>query len=366
MRAKVLLTSLAMSLLLVGQVIGQVQRVTGRVVDVEDGSPLPGLNIVLKNTDRGTTTDIEGQYVLENVSPQDTLIFSFIGYLRQQIAIGGREVIDIFMAPRAIVGEEITVVGYGTQQRREITGSVARISEETLRDIPVSSFEYAVQGQISGVDIQENSGEPGAEPNIRIRGTGSITAGNDPLYVIDGLPIHKDLNLQGTLFRRRLAFRPPASNPLATFNPSDIESIEILKDASAAAIYGSRGSNGVVLITTKKGQYGAKPSITFDSYTGTQSVANKPDMMNAQELIEYTKDARNNNYIDRFDPLNPSSANYNPDYDPNTNAGRPQDANVRIPDSYIDWDGTDTDWLDLIFSFCANYKFLYFTLRWWP
>ncbi|MFQ5677150.1 MAG: TonB-dependent receptor plug domain-containing protein, partial [bacterium] len=332
------------------KVIGQTHRVTGRVIDAEDRSPLPGLNIVVKNTDRGTTTNADGRYVLENVAPQDTLVFTYVGYRKEEIPIAGRAVIDMFMELQAIRGEEVTVVGYGTQQRREITGAVARISEATFRDIPVLSFEQAIQGQLSGVDIQENTGEPGGEPNVRIRGTGSISAGNDPLYVIDGLPISKNLGLQGTLFRRRVAFTPPPTNPLAALNPNDIESIEVLKDASAAAIYGSRGSNGVILITTKKGKAGGRPVIRFDSYTGTQSVSNKPDMMNAQEVIQYTQDARNNNYIDKYDPLNPNSANFNPNYDPTTNVGRPNDGNVRLPDKYVNWDGTDTDWLDLIFS----------------
>ncbi len=332
-------------------VIVQTHRVTGRVVDEDDRSPLPGLNIVVKGTQTGTTTDSDGKYQLENISPQDILVFTYVGYKSQEIVVGGRGEIDMFMASEVLRGEEVTVVGYGTQQRREVTGSVSRISAATLRDIPVLSFEQAIQGQLSGVDVQENTGEPGGEPNIRIRGTGSISAGNDPLYVLDGLPISKNLNLQGTLFRRRAAFKPPATNPLAALNPADIESIEILKDASAAAIYGSRGSNGVVLITTKKGKRGGKPTIRFDAYTGTQSVANQPDMMNAEELIAYTQDARNNNYIDNLDPLNPSSANYNPNYNPANNDGRAGlSGNFTMPDQYVNWDGTDTDWLDLIFS----------------
>ena len=252
MRFRMFLVGFLVSLMCFCQLFGQSLRVTGRVVDQDDSSPLPGLNIVVKNTQRGTTTDTDGRYVLESVSPQDTLVFTYIGYLKEEVPVGGRAIIDMFMESEVIRGEEVTVVGYGTQQRREITGSVARISAATFRDIPVLNFEQALQGQLSGVDVQENTGEPGGEPNIRIRGTGSISAGNDPLYVLDGLPISKNLDLQGTLFRRRAAFKPPATNPLAALNPSDIESIEILKDASAAAIYGSRGSNGVVLITTKK------------------------------------------------------------------------------------------------------------------
>ncbi len=349
MRNKVFLVGVVMSFMLITQAFGQTHRVTGQVIDEDDRSPLPGLNIVVKNTQRGTTTDNDGKYTLENISAQDILVFTYIGYKSQEITAGSGGVVDIFMTSVVLRGEEVTVVGYGTQQRREITGSVARISEDTFRDIPVLNFEQAIQGQLSGVDVQENTGEPGGQPNVRIRGTGSISAGNDPLFVIDGLPISKNLSVQGTLDRRRAAFKPPATNPLASLNPNDIASIEVLKDASSAAIYGSRGSNGVVLITTKRGRASGKPVITFDTYTGTQSVANSPDMMNAQELIEYTQDARNNNYIDQLDPLNPSSPNFNPSYDPTTNAGRPNNGNFTLPDQYVNHDGTDTDWLDLVF-----------------
>ena len=158
-------------------VFSQTHRVTGRVIDQDDRSALPGLNIVVKNTQRGTTTDTDGRYVLENVSPQDTLVFTYIGYLREEVPVGGRAVIDMFMESLVIRGEEVTVVGYGTQQRREITGSVARISTVALRDIPVLSFEHALQGQISGVDVQENTGEPGGQPNILHHNIEPLSAG---------------------------------------------------------------------------------------------------------------------------------------------------------------------------------------------
>ncbi|MEE9466375.1 MAG: SusC/RagA family TonB-linked outer membrane protein, partial [Candidatus Neomarinimicrobiota bacterium] len=341
--------------------------VTGFVRDTE-GVPIHGANVMVEETALGAATDASGYFNIANVPAGEVaIIVDVIGYEqgRQTITVPGVGSVAVNFVLEAIVlpGEEVVVVGYGTQQRREITGSVARVSSVTFRDIPVLSFENAIQGLIAGVDIQEHTGEPGGAPNMRIRGTGSITAGNDPLYVIDGLPMSKDLGLQGTLFRRRSAFTPPASNPLATLNPNDIESIEILKDASAAAIYGSRGSNGVVLITTKRPKAGAKPTITFDAYTGTQSVAHFPDMMKAEELIEYTKESRNNNYLDRGDPFDPDpeSANYNPLYNPDNNDGREDVGFCTIPDKYITWapDSGETDWLRMPFQDAPikNYNF---------
>lgn len=334
--------------------------ITGLVTDT-DGNTLRGANVLVEGTNLGDATDVDGNFSITGVpSGENVIVVDFIGFERAQQTVfvpdGGTVSVEFILAVDVLAGAEIVVVGYGTQLRREITGSVATISIDAFRDMPMLSFENAIQGLISGVDIQEHSGEPGAAPNIRIRGAGSISAGNDPLYVIDGLPISKNLGAQGSLFRRRTAFKPPASNPLASINPNDIESIQILKDASAAAIYGSRGSNGVVIITTKQAKEGAKTTLRFDTYSGIQEVAHSVDMMNAEEVIAYTQDARNNNYIQTYDPLNPSSSYYNADYDPTTNVGRVDaDGNAvsgssLIPEKYVDWDGTDTDWLSLIFN----------------
>lgn len=339
--------------------------VTGFVRDT-DGIPIHGANVMVEETTLGTATDASGYFTIANVPAGEAVIAAdVIGYEqgRQTITVPGvgSVAVNFVLEVRVLPGEEVIVVGYGTQQRREITGSVARVSDITFRDFPVLSFENAIQGLVSGVDVQEHTGEPGGAPNMRIRGTGSITAGNDPLYVIDGLPISKNLGLQGTLFRRRAAFKPPATNPLAALNPNDIESIEILKDASAAAIYGSRGSNGVVLITTKRAKAGAKPTVRFDAYTGIQHVAHVPDLMKAEELIEYTKEARNNNYLDLGDPSDPTSINYNPDYNPDNNDGREDVGFCTLPDKYITWtpDSGEVDWSDLIFREApiSNYNF---------
>jgi len=328
--------------------------IEGKITD-ESGTPVSGANVYIQNTDIGSISDSEGNYNLTSVPlGEGVLIIDFIGYEKSENPIfldsDEKLVVNIALIAEVLSGQEVIVVGYGTQQRREVTGSISSISNLALRDARTLGFEEALQGNVSGVDVQEHTGEPGAAPNIRIRGSGSISAGNEPLYVVDGMPMSKDIGLQGSLFRRRAAFKPPASNPLAVINPNDIESVEVLKDASAAAIYGSRGANGVVIITTRKPKKEGKPVIRYSSYTGSQSVSNKPSMMNAKDLIDYTKDARNNNYLQTYDAQNPASANYNPNYNPNDNTGRPSGGNYRIPEKYINWDGTDTDWLDLIFT----------------
>ena len=328
--------------------------VEGKITD-ESGLPISGANVYLKNSDIGSISDSDGNYKLNSL-PQGELflVVDFIGYEKSEniVIISSDEIrtINVILTTSVLSGQEVVVVGYGTLQRREVTGSISRISDLALREARTLGFEEALQGNVSGVDVQEYSGEPGAAPNIRIRGAGSISAGNEPLYVVDGFPISKNLGLQGSLFRRRAAFKPPSSNPLAVISPDDIESIEILKDASAAAIYGSRGANGVVIITTKRAGKTGVPVIKFSSYSGSQTVSNKASMMNAEEIIAYTKDARNNNYLQTYDPTNSASANYNASYNPNDNTGRPSGGNYRIPEKYINWDGTDTDWLDLIFT----------------
>ncbi len=326
-------------------------NISGTVTS-SDGESLIGVNVTVKSRPTiGTTTDIDGNYSLNVPEGAETLVFSFIGYREQEVDIEGRSTIDLVLVEDATALDEVVVVGYGTQQRRDITGSVASIGNKDIKDISVTSFEQAIQGQLAGVQVAETTGEPGAGPSIRVRGLGSITAGNEPLFVIDGFPVSKniDVGVQGDIFRRRAAFRPPPNNPLATINPNDIESIEVLKDASAASIYGSRGSNGVILITTKKGKRTGKPSINFDAYYGAQSVANKIDLMNSEEIIAYVKDSRNNAYLQ--DVPGADINDPNPVRDQKAlDAGVGASANYRLADDILNPDGTDTDWQDLIFE----------------
>ncbi|MEQ9309541.1 MAG: TonB-dependent receptor [Balneolaceae bacterium] len=320
--------------------------VRGIVTDAETGEPLPAVNVFVQGTTVGVSTEVDGTYELSVPDESEVLIFRYIGYITQEVLIDGRTEVNVSLEPDVLAFDDVVVVGYGTQQRTEVTGAISSVRSEDIQNVPVSSFENALQGRMAGVNVAESTGEPGSSPQILIRGTGSISAGNSPLYVVDGVPISATSNLQSNVGTQRASFQSPNANPLATINPKDIESIEVLKDASAAAIYGSRGSNGVILITTKSGQAG-RTDINFSAYSGVSTVFNQPDMMNASELIAYTQDSRNNNYLQEIalgnEPANPS-------YNPATNAGRPNNGNYLIPEQYVNWDGTDTDWLDLVLS----------------
>lgn len=241
------------------------KTISGTVTD-ENNEALPGVNILVKNTTTGTVTDIEGNYRL-NV-PDDatgrqpvTLVFSSVGYLTEEVAIGGRSVINVQMAPDVQALQEVVVIGYGSIKKSDLTGSVSSVRSEGVTQVPVTSVDRALQGQAAGVQVNQKSGQPGQDVVIRIRGGNSISGGNDPLYVIDGLPI---------------------DGLGSEINPEDIESIEILKDASATAIYGSRGANGVVLITTKRGKQG-KVDVNYHGYYGVQKLRKKLDMLDREE-----------------------------------------------------------------------------------
>ena len=328
--------------------------ISGTILD-GNGVPLAGASVLVKGTSVGVISDFDGNFTLTMPDGSNILVISYIGFKSQEVDVAGQSTISITMAADAASLDEVVVVGYGTLSKKRITGSVASVSSEKIVEIPVLTAESALIGQVAGVQVQEISGEPGASPNIRIRGSGSISAGNDPLFVIDGIPISRNLTtsgIQGGLARRRSAFQPPPVNPLATLNPNDIASIEVLKDASAAAIYGSRGGNGVLLITTKKGANGDKGKFSFNSFLSVQTVANKLDLMNAAELIDFTRDARNNNYLSSV----PGASIDDPIGD-----GDRGDTNFEMPESFINWDGTDTDWQDEIFQtgITQSYNFSY-------
>lgn len=326
----------------------------GTVLD-ESGLPLPGATVIAKGTTIGATTDFDGNFELLMPTGSTIIQVSYLGYKSKEVDVTGQTTITVSLQEDAAALEEVVVVGYGTLAKKRVTGSVISINTESIVEVPSLSPESAIIGQVAGVQVQETSGEPGASPNIRVRGSGSISAGNDPLFVIDGIPISRNLTssaVNGGIPGRTAAFQPPPVNPLATLNPNDIESIQVLKDASAAAIYGSRGGNGVLLITTKKGSATDEGRFSFDSFISMQDVANKIDLMNAPELIEFTRDARNNNYLSSVpgasinDPIGP---------------GDRGNANYEMPESFLDWDGTDTDWQDAIFKtgIVNNYNFSY-------
>ncbi|WP_395627414.1 TonB-dependent receptor plug domain-containing protein, partial [Daejeonella sp.] len=270
--------------------------ITGTITDAATGETLPGVVINFKGSTLSTTSNQDGKYSILLKGP-GVLVFSYIGYVKQEVAVTNTStIVNVKLATDQQNLTEVVVVGYGTQQKRNLTGSIASVGSKGIKDIAVTSFENAIQGQIAGVQVQEPSGEPGAATTIRVRGIGSISAGNEPLYVVDGFPISKNVDpgVQGDVARRTVAFRPAPSNPLGTISAGDIQSVEVLKDAAAAAIYGSRGSNGVILITTKKGKRDGTPVVNFDSYYGVQTLANKVDLMNAAELSKYVLEAKNN------------------------------------------------------------------------
>lgn len=331
----------------------QQATITGTVLD-ENGVPLLGATIAVKGSNTGTITDFDGKFELSVPEGGTILTVSYIGFRSKEVEIGSNTTFTINLEPDAAQLDEVVLVGYGTLAKKRVSGSVISISSESIVEVPALSPESAIIGRVAGVQVQEVSGEPGTAPNIRVRGAASITASSDPLFVIDGIPISRNLTRSqiGGVSRRRAAFQPPPVNPLSTLNPNDIESIQVLKDASAAAIYGSRGANGVLLITTKKGSNTDKGKFSFDSYFSIQNVANKIDLMNAQELIDFTTDARNNNYLSSVvgasitDPIGD---------------GERGNTNFELPESYINWDGTDTDWQDLIFQTgtTKSYNFSY-------
>ncbi|PHN05690.1 SusC/RagA family TonB-linked outer membrane protein [Flavilitoribacter nigricans] len=255
-------------------------RVNGKVTSAEDGLGLPGVNILVKGTTNGAVTDIDGNYEISVPDGSAVLVFSYIGYSGQEIEVGSRNTIDIDLSPDARALEEVVVVGYGTVKKSDLTGSVVSLKSDDLTPGANVSMEQMLQGRAPGVLISQETGEPGAAMSITIRGASSITAGNDPLYVIDGMPVNNGAVISGT--GSGFVANNNPRNPLNSLNPNDIASIEILKDASATAIYGSRGANGVVLITTKNGQEG-RMKVSYNGYYGTQTVANQVDVLTATE-----------------------------------------------------------------------------------
>ena len=247
--------------------------VTGKVTD-ENGEALAGVNVVVEGTTQGTITDINGNFNVD--APQGaTLIFSFIGYVTQEVEVGANTVINVQLESDVETLSEVVVTGYGLERRSEITGAITSVKGSDIEAVPLQSFDRAIQGRAAGVLVQSSFGVPGSAINVRIRGNGSINAGGDPLFIVDGVQINTRDDAIGV-----------SANPLAAINPTDIESIEILKDAASASIYGSQAANGVVIINTKRGKAG-KTKFNLHMYTGITEIINEMDMMNAQEYINW-------------------------------------------------------------------------------
>ncbi len=315
------------------------QRITGTVTD-KTGSAITGVTVVVKGTTIGTLSDASGKYALANVPKNATLVFSFIGMELQEIQPNGRTTIDVLLADSSIGLEEVVVTGYGTSKKRDLTTSVESVSAQKIANRPIVNFGEALGGQMAGVQIQQSDGAPGGESlTIRVRGTNSISQTNDPLYVVDGFPM--------------------AISVFKLLSTNDIESVQVLKDASATAIYGSRGANGVVMITTKKGKSG-KPSVSVNSYVGVQQIAKKIDVMNRDQFVSWYIDSQDNQW---------TVTAHSAAKDPNPAPHLPSDPNSRrllygtltvVPDGTGNWKYDfrnpasvatmpDNDWQDELF-----------------
>lgn len=251
--------------------------ISGKVTAEVDGAAIPGATVMLKGTTKGTITDVDGNYSLEVNDPQGILIFSYVGYLTKEVPVNNQSQINVALVTDITELSEVVVVGYGTQKKANVTAAIASMDAESLKERPIGKVGEALIGQMAGVRVQQTSGVPGQGFNIQIRGTGSISANNQPLYVVDGFPLAVSAQTSSGGFS--------GGNPLANLNPNDIESIQVLKDAAAASIYGSRGSNGVVIITTKSGKAG-KTQINFNTYMGWNETVKKLDVLNAEEWID--------------------------------------------------------------------------------
>lgn len=299
---KILLVKIFSVLMLISNLAwAQERTVTGRVTSSEDGSGLPGVNVVLKGTTSGSITDIDGNYRISVPSAAGTLVFSFVGFVSQEVEIGSRSVIDVQLASDVTQLSEVIVTGYGVQEKRTLTGSIASVKGDVLENLPVQSVDRGIQGRLAGVQIQTASGQPGGALNVRVRGIGSINASNDPLWIVDGVQMGRfGQSTQGS------------SNPLASINPNDIESVEVLKDAASSAIYGAQAANGVILVTTKKGKKG-KTAVEVNAQFGVVNPLNLYEMMDGPQFARMKEEAYRNAGL----PVATSYATFGDPNDPN-------------------------------------------------
>lgn len=305
-------------------------QITGAVMD-NDGIPLAGVNVLVQGTTRGTQTNFDGNYTIE-ASEGDILVFSYIGMKTQSVTVGSSNIIDITIQQDATSLDEVVVIGYGTQKKSDLTGAVSSVSSSELQERPAVSLTQSLSGQMTGVNVSSNSGRPGGKSNIRIRGNSSVSLTNDPLYVVDGI----------ILVPTGLANN---SSPIDYISPNDIASIEVLKDASATAIYGARGANGVILVTTKRGTEGGK--ISYDSYYSLGNLSKKVDVLNSEEFLMIEDVAYQN--AEKYDPVGFDNGKYQ---DP---------ALKRIDPRLFDANGKpiyDTDWQDEVTraAFAENHQ----------
>ncbi len=300
------------------------------------GEPLSGATVSEKgNTNNAATTNAEGNFSIRLTAPNTAIIISYVGYAEKEVNINKEKSSAISLVPQDKQLGDVVVVGYGTQRRKDLTGAIASVGAKEIEKVQTNGVDKALQGQVAGLQISTTSGAPGGNTTILIRGISSITGGVEPLFVIDGYPVTS----------------VGYSNPLSTISPDDIESVDVLKDASATAIYGSRGSNGVIIITTKRGKAG-KPRVQFNTYTGFQEVAHKIKLMNASQFASFDADGRDAGYLDNYPAGSISDDN-------NTRSGASYDVSPRYRDqAFLDSVGIGTDWQDAIFrrGLIGNYQ----------
>ncbi len=270
---------------------GQDRQITGQITSAADGSTYPGVTVMVPGTTIGAISDLDGNFTISVPDDAPELQFNYVGMKTVKVSIEGRSVIDVQMEEDILGLEEVVVVGYGRQLKTDITGSISKVSTDDLNEVPTVSFEHALQGVSSGVHIEQSSGKLGEGTKVRIRGSSSVSADNQPLYVVDGIPLYTE---------NTAILTNHATNPLAQINMADVETIEVLKDASASAIYGSRAANGVIMITTKRGKAG-KTNIDVNFSQGVSTRSNVVGFLNASEYRELLDEAAQNG-LDQGDP----------------------------------------------------------------
>lgn len=248
----------------------QERTVTGRILSGDDNNPLPGVTVTIKGTTRGTNTDANGEYRIGVPNNQAVLVFSSVGFISQEITVGNQSTINLTLGTDSRSLNEVVVVGYGTQKKSQLTGAITQVTSKEIQEMPITNLGQALQGRAAGVDVTQTGSRPGTVPTIRIRGRRSFSASNDPLYVVDGIPL---------------------SAGYEDFNPSDVASMEVLKDATATAIYGARGANGVVLITTKRGGQKGKTTVSYDAYAGVSKPLDKLELFSGPEFAEFVRES---------------------------------------------------------------------------
>ena len=246
------------------------QTVTGKISSAEDGQGIPGVSVAVKGTNKGTTTDASGNYKIV-ADKKAKLLFSAIGFISQEVEVGSKSAIDLKLASDIQSLGEVVVIGYGTQKKSQLTGAISQVTAKQINEMPITNLGQAMQGRVAGVDVSQSGSKPGTVPKILIRGRRSFNAGNEPLYVVDGIPL---------------------SAGYEDLNPSDVSSMEVLKDATATAIYGARGANGVVLISTKRGAEKGKTTVSYDNYVGVTNALDKINLFSGAEFAEYIRESR--------------------------------------------------------------------------